>query len=124
MNQTPDQIIRLFCDAWSHEDLDEIMGYFDDAAIYHNIPMEVQEGKENIRGFIEGFLSMASSIDFEILHQVAEGDVVMNERVDTLVMGENTIALPVMGIFELENGKIVKWRDYFDMGQLTGQQQG
>ena len=86
--------------------------------------MEIQEGKENIRGFIEGFLSMASSIEFEILHQVAEGDVVMNERVDTLVMGENTIALPVMGIFELENGKIVKWRDYFDMGQLTGQQQG
>ena len=123
MNQTPDQIIRLFCDAWSHEDLDEIMGYFDDAAIYHNIPMEVQEGKENIREFIEGFLSMASAIEFEILHQVAEGDVVMNERVDTLVMGENTIALPVMGIFELENGKIVKWRDYFDMGQLTGQQQ-
>ena len=123
MNQTPDQIIRLFCDAWSHEDLDEIMGYFDDAAIYHNIPMEVQEGTENIQGFIAGFLSMASSIEFEILHQVAEGDVVMNERVDTLVMGDNTIALPVMGIFELENGKIVKWRDYFDMGQLTGQQQ-
>ena len=123
MNQTPDQIIRLFCDAWSHEDLDEIMEYFDDAAIYHNIPMEVQEGKENIRGFIAGFLSMASSIEFEILHQVSEGDVVMNERVDTLVMGENTIALPVMGIFELANGKIVKWRDYFDMGQLAGQQQ-
>ena len=69
MNQTPDQIIRLFCDAWSHEDLDEIMGYFDDAAIYHNIPMEVQEGKDNIRGFIEGFLSMASSIEFEILQE-------------------------------------------------------
>lgn len=99
------------------------MGYFDDSATYHNIPMEVQEGKENIRGFIAGFLSMASSIEFEILHQVSEGDVVMNERVDTLVMGENTIALPVMGIFELENGKIIKWRDYFDMGQLTGQQQ-
>ncbi len=66
---------------------------------------------------------MASSIEFEILHQVSEGDVVMNERVDTLVMGENTIALPVMGIFELENEKIVKWRDYFDMGQLTGQHQ-
>ena len=85
--------------------------------------MEVQEGIENIRGFIEGFLSMASSIKFEILFQVAEGDVVMNERIDTLVMGENTIELPVMGIFELEDGKIVKWRDYFDMGQLAGQQQ-
>ncbi|MBJ68686.1 MAG: limonene-1,2-epoxide hydrolase [Acidimicrobiaceae bacterium] len=123
MSQTPDQIIRSFCEAWSQGDLDEIMVHFDESAIYHNIPMEIQEGLENIRGFIEGFLTMASSIEFDILHQVTEGDVVMNERVDTLVMGENTIALPVMGIFELENGKIVKWRDYFDMGQLTGQQQ-
>ena len=124
MSQTPDQIIRSFCNAWPAGDLDEIMEYFDESAVYHNIPMEPQEGLENIRGFIEGFLTMASSIEFEILHQVTEGDVVMNERVDTLVMGENTIALPVMGIFELKSGKIIKWRDYFDMGQLTGQQQG
>ena len=117
---SPDQIIRSFCNAWSNKDLDKIMGYFDKSAIYHNIPMEPQEGIENIRGFIEGFLAMATSIQFEILHQVTEGEVVMNERVDTLVMGENTIMLPVAGIFEVSNGKIVKWRDYFDMGQLAG----
>ncbi|HJM28038.1 MAG: limonene-1,2-epoxide hydrolase family protein [Acidimicrobiales bacterium] len=114
-------IIRSFCEAWSNGDLDKIMGFFDESAVYHNIPMEPAEGLENIRTFIEGFFAMATSIHFEIIHQVVEGDVVMNERVDTLVMGENTIELPVAGIFELANGKIVKWRDYFDMGQLSGQ---
>ena len=44
----------------------------------------------------------------------------MNERIDTLVIGDATTVLPVMGIFELKDGKIIKWRDYFDMGQLSG----
>ncbi len=121
MSSSSDAIVRSFCEAWSDGDLDKIMEFFDESAIYHNIPMEPAEGIENIRGFIEGFFAMATSIQFEILHQVAEGDVVMNERIDTLVMGETTTELPVVGIFELANGKIVKWRDYFDMGQFTGQ---
>ena len=72
--------------------------------------------KKNIRGFIAGFLVWRVRLKFEILSPSIRRDVVMNERVDTLVMGENTIALPVMGIFELANGKIVKWRDYFGYG--------
>ncbi|MCH1513208.1 MAG: limonene-1,2-epoxide hydrolase family protein [Acidimicrobiales bacterium] len=120
MTSSPDAIIRSFCEAWSDGDIEKIMGFFDVSAVYHNIPMEPAEGLENIRGFIEGFFGMASSIHFEILHQVVAGDVVMNERVDTLTIGENTIELPVAGIFELTDGKITKWRDYFDMAQFTG----
>lgn len=48
------------------------------------------------------------------------GNVVMNERVDTLSMGGNEVALPVMGVFEIEDGKIRAWRDYFDMAAFTG----
>ncbi len=120
MTSSADTVIRSFCDAWSEGSLDEIMGFFDESAIYHNIPMEPAEGLDDIRTFIEGFFAMATSIQFEILHQVATETVVMNERIDTLVIGEDTIVLPVMGIFELKNGKITKWRDYFDMGQLSG----
>ena len=47
-------------------------------------------GVDEIRSFIEGFFSSAESIDFEILHQVAAGNIVMNERIDTLVIGDAT----------------------------------
>ena len=124
MSPSADTVIRSFCNAWSEGSLEEIMGFFDENAIYHNIPMEPAEGLEQIRAFIEGFLAMATSIQFEILHQVATETIVMNERIDTLVIGDVTTVLPVMGIFELADGKIVKWRDYFDMAQFTGQQQG
>ena len=43
----------------------------------------------------------------------------MNERVDTLVIGDASTKLPVAGIFKIENGKITEWRDYFDMAQFT-----
>lgn len=112
-------IITAFCDAWSRGDVDAIVGAFTDDAVYHNIPMQPIEGREQIDGFIRPFLS-AGSINFDTVRQVVDGDLVMNERVDTIVQGERTIALPVMGVFELRDGKIAAWRDYFDLQTFTG----
>lgn len=116
-----DQIIRDFCAAWGRGDKDAIVDTFTDDAVYHNIPMEPARGKDEIRAFLDGFLGvMADSIDFEIHHQLAVGDLVLNERTDTIVMADQTVALRVMGTFELEDGKIKAWRDYFDMAQFSG----
>jgi len=117
-----DQIVRDFCAAWDRADLEAIMDAFAEDAVYHNIPMEPCEGKEAIRQFIAGLLGgMVTSITFDIRMQVADGPKVMNERVDTLVMAERTVALPVCGVFELTpDGKIQAWRDYFDAAQFAG----
>ena len=60
-------------------------------------------------------------IDFQIRHLVADGDVVLTERVDVFDTGDKTISLPVMGTFELRDGKIAAWRDYFDLQQFMAQ---
>ena len=90
MANTPDEIVRSFCAKWADGNVKEIVNYFDENAIYHNIPMAPVNGVDEIRLFIEGFFSSAESIDFEILHQVASGNIVMNERIDTLVIGDAT----------------------------------
>ena len=83
-----DRIVRDFCAAWGTADLDAIMDAFAEDAVYHNMPMAPTKGKEEIRTFIEGFLKMSpKGIDFEILHQVVAGSMVMNERIDTFDMG-------------------------------------
>ena len=41
----------------------------------------------------------------------------LTERVDVFVLPNVTIELPVMGTFEVRDGKIAKWRDYFDLNQ-------
>ncbi len=118
-----DSRVREFCAAWGRADLEAIMGAFTEDAVYHNIPMDACEGKDAIRAFIEGFFAMSpGGIKFEIRHQVATANIVMNERVDTLLMDGREISLPVCGVFELNSdGLLTAWRDYFDMKAFTGE---
>jgi limonene-1,2-epoxide hydrolase len=120
-SEQPDseQLVREFCGAWSEGDLDRIMSFFANDAIYHNIPMDPEVGIPAIRAFIEGFTAMVDRIEFEILHLAVNGNVVLTERIDTFVRPAGSVGLPVMGTFELEGGKIIAWRDYFDMVQVT-----
>ena len=61
------------------------------------------------------FVPPAEEIEFVVHHMVSDGDLVFTERTDRFVTGGKTIELPVAGIFEIRDGKIVAWRDYFDM---------
>ena len=114
-----ESIVREFCAAWSRLDADELTGYFTDDAVYHNMPLAPLNGREEIRTFLAGFLAGVTFAEFEILHIVSDGDLVMTERVDHFTMGGREIGMPVSGTFELRDGKIAAWRDYFDMAAVT-----
>jgi limonene-1,2-epoxide hydrolase len=118
---TPVELISQFCDAFAGRDADELAAYFTDDAIYHNMPLEPAVGRQAIRDTIAGFTGMADKMWFDVLGIMADGPIVMTERVDHIVMGDRDIALPVMGTFEVSDGKITAWRDYFDMNQFTSQ---
>jgi limonene-1,2-epoxide hydrolase catalytic subunit len=45
--------------------------------------------------------------------------VVLTERVDWLGRGNQTAPIPVMGAFEVHDGLIHHWRDYFDQAFAT-----
>ena len=114
-------VTQQFVDAWKSKNVDAIMDFFTDDAVYINIPMDPpNNGKAEIRTFIEGFISMVKELEFIIHHQVENGNIVMNERTDRLNFDGKQVELPVMGVFEFRDGKICAWRDYFDMGQFGG----
>jgi len=77
-------------------DIDEMMAYFDPDAVYHNIPVDPVVGSDNIREMIVGFTAGWDRVDFEVRHAVAQGDVVLTERVDHFVSAQRTVSLPVM----------------------------
>ncbi len=115
------QIVRDFCAAWEAMDQQRILDAFTDDAVYHNVPMAPAAGKDAIKALLGFILGPAKSVRFDIKRIVAEGDTVLTERVDTFLMGDKTVALEVMGIFELRDGKVAAWRDYFDMASWTKQ---
>ena len=120
MTTDPNALVTEFCAAWSRMDANELAAYFTDDGVYHNIPMELAVGRAAIQQLLDGMKTMITGIRFEVHRQVAQGGLVMNERTDHITMGDRTVALPVVGVFEIDGGRIKAWRDYFDMGQFSG----
>jgi limonene-1,2-epoxide hydrolase len=118
---TPIELVRRFCAAWADLDLDALVEYFTDDAVYHNIPIAPVSGRDAIRATIEGFTAGTERIEFRVRAIAADGPTVLTERVDVFVLPGATIELPVMGVFEVRDGRIAAWRDYFDLNQFTSQ---
>ena len=115
-----DQIVTAFCNALTRSKMDEAMSFIAEDCVYHNIPLDPVKGSAAIRATLDGFMQMLGSIEIDTLKQVAVGDVVMNERVDSFTpAGKPRYGLPVAGVFEVKNGKITAWRDYFDVRQFS-----
>jgi limonene-1,2-epoxide hydrolase len=121
MASDAEKVVTEFCNAWPRKNIDELLGFFTEDAVYHNIPMEAARGKAAIRAAINTFLPGSKSIEFKILKSAANGNVVFNERVDFIDLGAKKIQLPVTGVFEISGGKISAWRDYFDLATYTKQ---
>jgi limonene-1,2-epoxide hydrolase len=117
-----EKIVRDFVAAFNANDVERIMGFFAEDAVYHNIPVAPVKGTAAIRAVIQSFAGMASRIDW-IVHQLAETreGVVLTERTDRFLIKDKWVELPVMGAFELKDGRITAWRDYFDMKQFQSQ---
>jgi limonene-1,2-epoxide hydrolase len=113
-------IIRDFVAAWSRLDADELVSYFTQDGIYHNMMLPPVQGHAALKPFIAGFAGGWQATTWELRNLAAEGDLVFTERLDrTTTPDGKQIDLPCCGVFEMRGGKIAAWRDYFDMGTYT-----
>lgn len=122
--EDPIDVVRRFCAGWTNGIATaELTAFFSDEAVYHNIPLEPVTGREAISDYIDSFIRPGppgiEGIDFRIVNIVADGPIVMTERVDVFQLGDRSFEMPVMGIFEVSDGKIKAWRDYFDTNQFS-----
>ena len=114
-----ERIVRQFIAAWSRLNCDELVEYFTEDGVYHNMPTQPVAGRENLRKFIGSFLANWDKTEWDIRNLLAQGDIVMVERLDRTIAAGKPVNLPCFGIFEMRNGKIAEWRDYFDMATFT-----
>jgi limonene-1,2-epoxide hydrolase len=110
-----DRMIREFLAAWERRDSQHIVERFADDGVYHSIPLTPIVGRTAIGDFVAGFADKPPG-RIEIHHQVATDTVVMNERTDHIFLNGQPVSLPIMGVFEIEDGHISAWREYFDLG--------
>ena len=108
-----------FIEAWSRLDPDELLNYFIEDGRYCNMSTSPVTGHKNLRQFIARYIQSWETTDWEILNLLADVAIVMVERINHTVVAGSPAELPCFGIFEMENGKIKVWRDYFTLPTYT-----
>ena len=122
--ESPIEVVRRFCAAWSNDvGAADLAAFFTDDAVYHNIPLPPVSGRENIADNFASYIRPGppgvEGIEFRLINIAADGPVVMTERFDVFKLSDTSFGLPVMGTFEIRDGEINAWRDYFDMNQFV-----
>ena len=120
---TAGDVVREFCAAIDRKDLAKVESLLDEKVVYHNIGSEPAVGRDAAVAAVQFQFDMFDPIAFRIRNLAEDGDIVLTERVDEITANGVMAPVPVMGTFEVADGRIVRWRDYFDMG-LTGRLMG
>ena len=113
---TPTQVVEAFLDAFIALDLDTALTYIAEDCEYTNIPMGTVRGPAGVREVLEPFAAPIRENQFIILRKAAAGPMVFMERLDRHRLDHGWRELPVNSVFEVQDGQITVWRDYFDLG--------
>jgi len=122
--RNPEQVVRAFCAEVSSRDASTVRELFHPDAVFHDPPKQPQRGREEVLSGLAAIFTRFEVVTFEIRHLAAAGEVVLTERVDWLGTKERAAPVPVMGTFEIRDGLIHQWRDYFDQNFATALIQG
>ena len=118
MTTTPDSLVREFLSRLVARDIDSAAELVTADFEYDNVPMGKSFGPEGLRSTLTPFFGMCTGIDWRILRQTSSGNLahgtVLNERDDRVEIHGEWRTLPVAGVFEVRDGRITLWRDYFD----------
>jgi limonene-1,2-epoxide hydrolase len=108
------RIVESFLNALQEEDLDAADAALDDDLVYENVGFPTIHGR---RRAMKLFRRMEGRGGFEVkIHRIAaDGAAVLTERSDALIFGPLRLQFWVCGVFEVHDGRITLWRDYFDM---------
>ena len=120
---SPTGVVTAFIATIESLDLEGALAFLADDVEYDNVPMGAVHGIDQVRATLGPFVARFDEVDWPVSRIAATGTAdngtVFTERVDRFRAGETWLELPVVGVFEVRDGRISLWRDYFDLGSFT-----
>ena len=107
--------------AWPTGDAALLARFFSEDAEYRNGPLEPVRGRKAIVASLTQQMGLGGEVAADIVNMLSDGSIVMTERVDYWKSDGRSIPLRIMGIFEVHDGVITAWRDYFDGNEFMSQ---
>ncbi|WP_132993246.1 limonene-1,2-epoxide hydrolase family protein [Gordonia zhaorongruii] len=118
-SQKPIDLVQSFFIRLAGGDVDAALDGVDENIVYTNVSLPAVRGK---RRFASLMRVLGGRIGFDVDLLAISGDdngVVLTERIDELSVGRLHIRFWVCGRFEVTEGRITVWRDYFDYFDCT-----
>lgn len=112
------RVVTDFLEALERFDVEAAIDLLAEDVRYQNVPFPPARGRDAVAAQLRGF-SHLSAFEAVVHNIAASGDVVLTERTDVLGVGPVRAAFWVCGTFEVDDGRIVLWRDRFDFLDLT-----
>lgn len=116
--KTPMEVVKAFNRAMEAKDYDAALRLVSSDCEYTNIPMGTVRGPQGIRSVLEPFFAPTLENILVVLREAAVGPVVFLERLDRHRLATGWVELPVTGVYEVHDGLITVYRDYFDLATI------
>jgi limonene-1,2-epoxide hydrolase len=114
VDSSPVSVVERFMEFLRRGDLDEAVALLAVNVRYENVGMPTVHGRERIRRLFGRGYEGGAGFDVVIHTICADGASVLTERTDILKFRKLHVQLWVCGRFDVRDGQIVLWRDYFD----------
>lgn len=114
----PTAVVREFLRALEDLDVDRAMTYTAPEVVYQNVPLQPARGHDAVRRQLCTMARYGTGFRAEVHNIASNRGVVLTERTDTLEVGPWQVKIWVCGTFEVSDGQITLWRDYFDWSTL------
>jgi len=124
VTNTPADVVSSFIASIERRDAAAAVAHLASECEYDNVPIGKVHGRAAVLDILEPLLTSCSRVEWPVLRSATEGNLVFNERLDRFEMPHGWVELQVAGVFEVADGEIRLWRDYFDLATFQSQLSG
>ncbi|WIM88401.1 limonene-1,2-epoxide hydrolase family protein [Candidatus Mycobacterium wuenschmannii] len=106
------RVVETVLYALQDGDLDAVSAGLAENLVYENVGLPTIHGRRRAMKLFSA--TGDGGFEVKIHRTAADGVAVLNERTDAIVLGPLRLQFWVCGVFEVHDGQITLWRDYFD----------
>jgi limonene-1,2-epoxide hydrolase len=106
--------VEVLLNALADDDFDTADTALADDLVYQNVGLPTIHGRSATMRLFRRMMQGRTGFEVKIHRIAADGSAVLTERTDALILGPLRLQFWVCGVFEVRDGRITLWRDYFD----------